>query len=98
MEPIVVRYKIKPDSTGENTRLIEAVFAELQTKAPEGVRYAVLRLEDGSFVHIAHQAEGATPIPALQAFGAFSAGMAERCIDPPVVCDATVVGNYRMLR
>lgn len=97
MEPTVVRYKTKPGQADENARLVEAVFEELRRTAPPGTRYAVLRLDDGSFVHIAFSPEGAVSPPDLEAFSRFSSGVKDRCIEPPVVCSAKVVGNYGML-
>src|SRR5262245_24010471 len=48
MKRTLVRYKAKPDAAQENQRLIEQVFEELRTKAPQGVRYLALKLPDGS--------------------------------------------------
>jgi hypothetical protein len=98
MKQVVVRYKVRPDAAGENQRLIEQVFAELQKKSPAGVRYVALRLNDGTFVHFSMTEDGAPPIPGLDAFGAFQSGIKERCIEPPQQVDATIVGSYQMLR
>ena len=97
MRRIIVRYKTRPDRTEENTRLSEAVFEALQTSSPEGIRYAVFRLDDGTFVHIAETEDGARPLPELEAFRRFQSGVKERCIEPPQSGAATIVGNYRML-
>jgi hypothetical protein len=99
MKRTAVRYKTKPETVEENERLIQAVFQELLAKSPDGVRYLALRLSDGSFIHfsIAETEDGASPIPQLKAFRSFQAGIKERCIEPPQVSDATIVGNYRML-
>jgi hypothetical protein len=99
MKRTVVRYKTKPEHADENARLIEQVFAELKTKAPEGARYLVLRLADGSFIHIVgtETADGVSPIPRLEAFQAFQSGIKERCAEPPQSSEAVVVGNYRMI-
>lgn len=51
---VMVRYKVKADSSGENERLIKAVFAALERERPAGLRYASFKLADGvSFVHVA---------------------------------------------
>ena len=65
MGKVVVRYKVKPERVEENERLIGAVYAELAESAPEGLRYATFRLDDGvSFVHIASidTADGSNPL------------------------------------
>jgi hypothetical protein len=99
MKRIVVRYKIKPDQIEENARLIKEVFAELQAKAPEGVRYMTLSLSDGTFVHFAtvEDAVGDNPIPQLDAFKAFTKDIAARCLEQPQSATASVVGNYGMI-
>ena len=97
MKRTLIRYKTRPDAADQNAGLIEKVFEELTAKAPEGVRYLVLRLDDDSFVHFVETQEGATPLPSLEAFKSFQAGIRERCIEPPVPNGATIVGNYRML-
>jgi hypothetical protein len=93
----VVRYKTKPDKADENARLIEAVFAELRAKSPDGVRYLALKLGDGTFVHFVALEDGPNPVTALGAFTAFQSDIEERCLELPQVADATIVGNYRML-
>ena len=97
MKRTVIRYRAKPEAADRNAGLVEQVFEELKAKAPQGVRYLVLRLEDDSFVHFVETEEGATPLPSLEAFKAFQAGIRDRCIEPPVPNGASIVGNYRML-
>lgn len=98
MKLTLVRYKTKPEVVQENTRLIEKVFQELSATSPAGVRYVALSLGDGTFVHFsAVEDGGANPIPRLAAFQTFQSGIKERCIEPPQVSEATVVGDYRML-
>jgi hypothetical protein len=94
----VIRYKTKDGSGDENERLVKSVFRELDEKSPEGLRYAVLRLGDGSFIHIVDAAGAENPLRGVKAFQAFQAGIAGRCIDPPEFADATIIGNYRVFR
>jgi radical SAM superfamily enzyme with C-terminal helix-hairpin-helix motif len=99
MKRIVVRYTTKPEAAQENQRLIEQVFQELRAKSPDGVRYLALRLDDGTFIHFSttETADGASPIPQLEAFRSFQSGIKERCVEPPQSSAVTIVGNYRML-
>jgi hypothetical protein len=99
MKQTLVRYKIKPEGEQDNVRLIEEVFRELKAKAPEGVRYMCLKLNDGTFVHFAtvESRDGVHPITSLDAFRAFQSGIKERCMELPQSSDATIVGNYRMI-
>lgn len=88
----LIRYRVTSDHVEENERLISAVFEELDARAPDGMRYLVLRLPDGTFVHIA---EGA--LTSLDAHKTFRGGIDARCIEPPRSMEAQIVGNYRML-
>jgi sulfite reductase alpha subunit-like flavoprotein len=98
MKATVVRYKTKDGTREENERLIKDVFRELEAKSPDGLRYIVLKLGDGSFLHfvMVETSAAANPLRQLEAFRAFQSGVAERCADPPQSADATIVGNYRM--
>jgi hypothetical protein len=94
----VVRYQAKPDRADENQKLIEAVFAELSDREPNGFTYKVFRLEDGvSFIHVVieHDVDDPDSLQAVPAFQAFVADIADRCHIPPVAQGATVVGGYR---
>jgi hypothetical protein len=99
MKATVVRYQAKADRADENQQLIEAVFADLETREPKGFTYKVFRLEDGvSFVHVAIEHDGVEDPDSLQdvpAFQAFVANIADRCDVPPLAMGATVVGGYR---
>ncbi len=92
----VIRYTTKPESADENARLIRAVFAELASQRPAGLRYTALRLDDGvSFVHVAElDDETRNPLAASEAFATFQAGVAGRCAQGPAAADATIVGSY----
>ena len=98
MKAIVVRYETKPARADENQRLIEAVFAELDEREPEGFTYKVFRLEDGvSFLHVAieHDVDDPDSLQDVPAFQAFVADIDDRCDVPPVATGATIVGGYR---
>jgi radical SAM superfamily enzyme with C-terminal helix-hairpin-helix motif len=97
MKRTLIRYKTKPDAADRNAGLIAKVFEELKATKPDGVRYLSLRLDDDTFVHLVETEDGATPLPSLDAFKAFQSGIRERCVEPPLAGNATIVGNYRML-
>lgn len=96
-EAVVVRYRTDPSRADENERLARAVFAELDATRPEGVRYAAFRLDDGTgFVHVATFADpDVNPLPDQPAFQEFQRGIADRCVEQPVVSGATLIGSYR---
>jgi hypothetical protein len=98
MSTTVVRYQAKPERADENQRLIEAVFADLEARQPEGFTYKVFRLEDGvSFIHVVieHDIDEPDSLQAVPAFQAFLGGIAERCDITPIATGATIVGGYR---
>jgi hypothetical protein len=99
MNQRLIRYKTRPDMADKNAELVAAVFAELKVARPEGVRYLTLRLEDDTFIHFVETTtdDGTSALPKLAAFQAFQNGIRERCVEPPLVRGATIVGNYRML-
>ena len=98
MRATVVRYEIKPERADENQALIEAVFADLEERQPEGFTYKAFRLEDGvRFVHVVVEhddVENRDSLADVPAFQAFVADIGDRCVAPPVPSGATVVGAY----
>jgi hypothetical protein len=94
----MIRYKTKPEASDRNAELVSAVFAELKATGPADVRYLTLRLDDDTFVHLVEtKEEGSSAISTLAAFQTFQNGIRDRCAEPPLVRQATIIGNYRML-
>ena len=94
----MVRYKVKADRVAENKAYIEKVFDELAERQPTGFRYGSFTFEDGvSFVHIVFEesSEGAS-LADIGAFQAFTADIADRCVEPPVATELIPVGSYRL--
>src|SRR6478609_8867723 len=95
---VVVRYQAKPERADENQKLIEAVFADLDRREPEGITYKAFRLDDGvGFVHVVieHDVDEPDSLQDVPAFQTFVADIADRCDEPPRASGATVVGSYR---
>ena len=86
----VIRYRIQPERVEENERLIGDVFRELDAKRPNGTRYLVLALPEGTFIHVA---EG--EITTLESHRLFRTDINARCVETPKTVDAKVVGEYR---
>lgn len=98
MKRVLVQYKVKADKAAENQQFVEKVYEELKQNAPDGIRYATFKLEDGvSFVHIAsiETSDGANPLGETAAFQQFQANIRDRCVEPPVAVDLDEVGSYR---
>ncbi|MEP6823876.1 MAG: hypothetical protein ABI919_03595 [Ramlibacter sp.] len=97
MKTMLIRYKVKPGMADENQRLVEQVYAQLAREKTAGLRYQTFRLEDGvSFLHIATREGGPedSPLPKLETFKAFVAGIKERCVEPPVQTESRPIGSY----
>ena len=96
MRHVMVRYTVREDQAEENARLIREVFAALQRATPSGLKYSAYTLEDGvSFVHVASMIDGANnPLQQLPEFKAFTAGVKERCVVPPVTTILREIGSY----
>lgn len=81
----------------ENQRRVEAVFAELAAAKPGNVSYIVLRLADGSFVHISfhdHRDDEVNPITSTAAFQQFQLDHSDRRTGEVDQQTATLVGAY----
>jgi hypothetical protein len=95
---LVTRYATQSaEAADENQRRVEAVFDELSATKPDTVSYLVLRLEDGSFVHLSfhdHGDDEVNPIASTAAFAHFQEGHADRRAGPVDQQQATLVGAY----
>jgi hypothetical protein len=94
---IVVRYQTKPERASENQQLIEAVFADLAERKPQGFTYRVFRLDDEvSFIHVVdeYDVDERDSLQDVPAFQAFVANIADRCDVQPVAAGSSVVGEY----
>lgn len=94
-EAFVARYRTTADAAKENERLVQAVYAELAQRRPEGLQYATFRLDDGvTFVHVA--VGGEEVLPELPAFQEFQRDLGARLAGGPVDgSSGTLVGRYQ---
>jgi hypothetical protein len=99
MKRAIVRYKVRADQAAVNEAYIRQVFEQLEATRPPGLHYASFKLDDDvSFIHIVsyEAGEGSNPLTVLPAFKAFTAAIASRCVEPPVVSSLNEVGVYRV--
>jgi hypothetical protein len=96
MSSSMVRYKVRPDRAEENVALVRAVYAQLAHEQPAGLRYATFRLPDGvSFLHVVIEVDQPGAIlRQVEAFRAFTTDIEDRCDEPPVATEITLVGSY----
>lgn len=96
-DAVIVRYELDPTRLDEHMELIAAVFDHLRSAQPEGVHYGVLKSADAtSFTHIGiyDTPEAREAASGNDAFQAFVADIADRCITPPAGVDQEVVEGY----
>jgi hypothetical protein len=95
---LVTRYATKSaEDADENERRVEGVFAALHEAKPDNVSYLVLRLTDGSFVHVSfhdHGDDEVNPISSLAAFAHFQEGHETRRQGGVDQQEAALVGAY----
>jgi hypothetical protein len=96
MKTIMVRYKTSEAHADTNEGLVRAVFNELRSRAPEGLRYVSYRLADCvTFVHIATlETPDENPLAILPSFKAFQQQLKDRCVESPVVTELSAVDSY----
>jgi hypothetical protein len=93
MRRVIVRYKLKADRLEEHEKLVRAVFAELASKAPAGIRYGAFK-NGLEFTHIAFIEAPKNPLDDVAAFKAFGERIKERCEEAPVVTTVETVGAF----
>ena len=95
---LVTRYATRSRADADdNPRRVEAVFDELAANGPDHVSYIVLRLADGSFVHVSfhdHGDDEMNPITSTAAFAHFQDGHGDRRDGAVDQQTATLVGSY----
>jgi hypothetical protein len=91
-----VEYVLKPECVEENDRRVVAVFEELNTLKPAGLRYACVRGQDGrTVIHfVASEPTGGVRLPDFPAFKKFSLGIKDLCELPPQRLELQLIGAY----
>jgi quinol monooxygenase YgiN len=100
MKKVLVRYKLKADKVEENETLVKEVYKQLHDNNVDGFHYITVKLADGvSFVHIgfADTEEANTAFSQLPAFRNFQANIKDRCEEPPVANQVTVIGSHNFM-
>jgi len=92
---VMIRCKIKPDEVDQNLEMLHAVYEELASVRPDGMRYETFQLEDKvtllSFVELD---DGPGVLQQLEAFQRYRSTLDERCDEPPAMTVLDLVGSY----
>ena len=96
MRTVMVRYKTATAYADANETSVRAVFEELRSRAPDGLRYACYRLADGvTFIHIATIASADhNPLTSLRSFMSFQEQLELRCVEAPRVFELSPIDAY----
>ena len=95
MDRMVMRYRVRPDQVERHLGLLDAVYRELESVRPDGLRWATYRLEDGvSFIDVVAGEDLPGPLPRLESFRRFRADLDERC-EERTSSEVHEVGSYR---
>lgn len=98
MSLLTIRATIKPESVAAVEAAAADLFAALDRRQPENIRYGSCRLVDGVTYLILLQVDEGTenPLPTLPEFQRFQAGLRDWSAGPPDAAPAHVVGSYRL--
>lgn len=93
---LMVRAAVRPEAVGELEEALRKMFAAIEHARPAGVRYASYRLPDGvTYVVELEIADGIeNPLPAIQEFREFQAGLKDWLAAPPSAERLEVRGAY----
>lgn len=95
MDRMMIRYKVKPAEVERHLELLDAVYEELESTRPDGFRWATFRLEDSlTFVDFVVGEDLPGPLPRLESFRRYRAGLEGRC-DERDAAELYEVGSYR---
>src|SRR5215211_6667798 len=100
MRQVLVRYRVKPERVEENDELVRAVYEELRSTEPAGLRYATFKLEDGvTFVHLAviERENEDSPLSRVRAFREFKEHLDDRTDEGRLRTELDRVGSDRLL-
>jgi hypothetical protein len=99
MPLLIVRYQVAKEDAAEVTAAVEKAFDAVRQQHPEGVRYAYMRVTDGTeFLALLELADGVeNPLPGIEAARELQAVVARCAVGPaPMPQLLDVLGDYRL--
>lgn len=93
---VMTRCKIKPGEVEHVLELLRAVYDELVSVQPDGLRYATFQLDDKvTLVSFVELQDGPEPLQQLKAFQRYRTSLDQVCDEPPVTTVLHEIGAYR---
>ncbi|WP_086829497.1 hypothetical protein [Allokutzneria sp. NRRL B-24872] len=92
---VMTRCTIKDGQLDQVVELLRAVYAELESVRPDGLRYASFQLDDGaSLMSLVELDGGPEVLHRLPAFQRYRTHLTEACAEPPVTTVLNEIGAY----
>ena len=90
-----INYITHPDQAEVNKQLVKEVFKQLQESNVTGVKYAVFKMGETVFVHLAQfeDDEAMAQFHALPAFQNFQKNIADRLVSEPIITPISEIGT-----
>jgi hypothetical protein len=96
LQGLMMRYRIRPDELPLHLDLLRAVYDELAATGAGDLHWASYQLDDPTeFVEIAFSSSLPGPLPGLESFRRYRAGLDERC-EERTATELREFGSYRM--
>ena len=94
----LIRYRTRPENAERNVALAADLVADMNHVQPQDLGYAVLRLDQTNFLHIAavRGAGAREALHALEGFRNWATDLSSRCVFGPDFTDVSVVGTYAL--
>jgi hypothetical protein len=97
MSVFTVRARLKDEHVEEAEAAVKRMFAAIEREQIEGIRYASIKLEDGSFLALLELEDGReNPVAALPEAQEFYDALRGWYVEEPEVGPGTVLGSYRL--
>ncbi|HEX5994264.1 MAG TPA: hypothetical protein VFY84_03885 [Jiangellales bacterium] len=95
---VLIRYTVKPEHIHRSTELLRAVYADLESAGPTGLRYETFQVEGtGQFLAVIESdgGPGDAAHHRLASFQRYRAALDDICVELPTVAHVETVGAYR---
>jgi hypothetical protein len=95
---VLIRYTVKPEHIHRSTELLRAVYADLKSTGPTGLRYETFQVEGtGEFLAVIESdgGPGDAAHHRLASFQRYRAALDDICVELPTVAYVETVGAYR---
>lgn len=91
----MMRYTVKADQMQTHLGLLHDVFNEMNATEPDGLAWTVYKVADSrTFIEYVEGPDLPQPLPLLESFQRYRAGLDERCEEPREFLELELVNSY----